>query len=854
VSGMVFGIRIGVLGRFYRWRLREHGAQELLAAAGIAVGVALVFGVLVANTSLTASAEQLLDGIQGSAHLQLAARSADGYDEALAERATRLPGVRHAAPIMRGNIGLVGPSGARTSIQLVGVTRKLARLGGEQTRQFGPGGLRLSAGLALPAGVADVIDARSGQRVDLLAAGRAYRVPVGTVLGSDTIGPLAHSPITVAPLDVVQSVLGRPGRITQLLVQVEPGARDRVARELRRLGGDRLAVLPADAELRLLEVTAEPNDQSTALFAAISAMVGVLLALNAMLLTVPERRRFVAELSTQGFDPRQVLLILGFEAVLLGAVASLAGLALGNVLSRTLFDQVPAYLAFAFPIGTQRIVTTSSVVLAFGGGMLATLVATLPPALDLRPGRPFDAVFRETGGSEAGEGMPARTVAAVAAVGVAIVLGATVTVLLAPGLTMLAGVALALASVCLVPAAFVASAQLLGRLGRRLRGSMLPVAVMELRATTTRSVALAGVGALAVYGSVAVEGAHHDLLRGLDQSFGEYLATADLWVTTGGDDLTTNSFAARGLPERIARAPGVADVRPYQGGLLDVGERRLWIVARPPADRSPIPASQVREGDLARATSRIRAGGWASVSDVFARDRDLAVGNRFALPTPTGPLALRVAAITSNLGWPPGGVILNTADYARAWATGDPSALQVDLRPGVSPAAGKRAVERALGRKTGLRVQTLAERRAQYAALSRQGLGSLTQISTLLLIAAALAVAAALGAAVWQRRARLAALKIQGFEEWQLWRSLVLEGAVVLALGCAIGAVLGVYGHALANRYLQLATGFPAPFSLAGGQVLTALALVSGIALLVVAIPGWIATRVPARASFQANQ
>jgi len=244
----------------------------------------------------------------------------------------------------------------------------------------------------------------------------------------------------------------------------------------------------------------------------------------------------------------------------------------------------------------------------------------------------------------------------------------------------------------------------------------------------------------------------------------------------------------------------------------------------------------------------------ASVSDVLARERRLDVGDRFTLPTPTGPLALRVAAITTNLGWPPGGVILNTADYARAWATEDPSALEVDLRPGVSPAAGKRAVERALGRETGLRVQTLAERRAQYAALSRQGLGSLTQISTLLLIAAALAVAAALGAAVWQRRARLAALKIQGFDEWQLWRSLVLEGAIVLALGCAVGAVLGLYGHALANRYLQLATGFPAPFSLAGAQVLTALALVSGIALLVVAIPGWIATRVPARASFQANQ
>jgi putative ABC transport system permease protein len=847
----IFGIRLGVLARFYRWRLREHGAQELLAAAGIAIGVALVFGVLVANTSLTGSAKQLIHGIQGSASLQLAARSADGYDARLAERAAGVPGVRRAAPLLRGNVALLGPDDTRRAIQLVGVTPALAQFGGEQTSDFGPGGLRLSTGLSLPSGVASALGVRSGQQVTLLANGRMRRVRIGSVLDSTTIGSLAQSPVGIAPLAVVQRLLDKPGRVTQLLVQVEPGARAAVTRELRALADGRLSVTSADEELRLLALTAKPNDQSTTLFAAISAMVGLLLALNAMLLTIPERRRFVAELSTQGFDPRQVLLIVGFEALLLGSVASLVGLALGDLLSRTLFDHVPAYLAFAFPIGTQRVVTTSAVLLAFGGGLLATIAASLPPALDLRPGRPFDAVFRETGEGDAGEGMPPHVVRAALWIAVAIMLASTLMVLLVPSLTLLAGVALALASVCLIPAAFVGAANLLGRVSRRMPGSMLPIAVMELRATTTRSVALAGVGALAVYGSVAVEGAHHDLVRGLDRNFSQFLATTDLWITTGGDDLTTNSFDAATLPRRIAAVPGVANVRAYQGGLLDAHGRRLWIIARAPNDQRFIPSSQMREGDLAEATARIRAGGWAAVSDVLARSEDLDVGDRFTLPTPTGETHLRVAAVTSNLGWPPGGVIINSGDYRRGWGTVDPSALQVDLRPGVSPLAAKQAVERALGTTSALRVQTLAERQAQYAGLARQGLTSLTQISTLLLIAAALAVAAALGAAVWQRRARLAALKVQGFDEWQLWRSLWLEGAIVLSLGCAVGAALGIYGHALASRYLELATGFPAPFSLAGVQVLATLGLVGGIALLVVAVPGWIATRVPARTSFQ---
>jgi len=854
MSGRLFGMRLGVLGRFYRWRLREHGPQEALAAAGIAIGVALVFGVLIASTSLTASAREIVSGLQGRATVQLAARSSDGFPERIAESAARAPGVLRAAPILRGNVTLIGASGRRVSIQLCGVTPALAKLGSEQTRDFGPGGLRFSTGIALPAGVAERIGVHGGQSVTLLAGGRERRVIVGSVLGASTIGLLAQSPLGLAPLDLAQELLGKRARITHLLVQPRPGADAQVRRALRRIARGRISVQQAEIELRLLAVTARPNDQATSLFAAISAVVGVLLALNAMLLTIPERRRFVAELSTQGFDPRQVLAILAFEAVLLGTTASLVGLLLGDLLSRTLFDEVPAYLSFAFPIGTQRVITGEAVALALGGGLLATFVATLPPALDLRPGRPFDAAFRETGAGEAGEGMSARTARTTCAIAAVIAAAATATALLRPGLTLLAGIALTLVCVCLMPAAFLGTAHVLGRLSRRIRGSMLPIAVMELRATTTRSIALAGVGALAVFGSVAVEGAHHDLVRGLDESFGEYLATADVWVTTGGDDLTTESFDAGRLPQRIASAPEVAAVRTYQGGLLDAFGRRLWIIARDAGDRRFIPPSQLREGELGPANARMRAGGWASVSDVLARRERLHVGDRFTLPTPAGPTRLRVAAITTNLGWPPGGVILNAADYRRAWGTSRPAALEVDLRPGALPAEGRRAVAQALEPRSSLRVQTRAEREAQYARLSRQGLTGLTQISTLLLITAALAVAAALGAAVWQRRARFAALKVQGFDEWQLWRSLLLEGSIVLAIGCFVGAALGVYGHALVNRYLQRTTGFPAPFSPAGVELLTALGLVAGIALLVVAVPGWIAARVPAHPQLQDQQ
>jgi putative ABC transport system permease protein len=471
---------------------------------------------------------------------------------------------------------------------------------------------------------------------------------------------------------------------------------------------------------------------------------------------------------------------------------------LGELLSRSLFHQIPSYLTFAFPVDAHQIVHPATVALAIACGVLAALLASLPPVLDLRSDRPLDAVMHETG--EVGQSIARRTTLALSVLGMSMIVAVSAIVLLAPALTVVAGVFLALAVLCLIPGVFAVVLWALTPISERTR--MLGLAVVELKATATRSVALAGVAALAVYGSVAIQGARADLNRGLDEAITQYIGTADVWVSTGDNVFTTDGFRAGNALAAIARAPGVASVRAYRGGLLDVGSRRLWIRARPPGDSAVLQSSQLLHGGYAQASRLIRQGGWAAVSGGFAEERHLHVGSSFVLPTPLGPAPLRVAAITTNAGWPSGAITLNANDY-------------------------------------------------RHYANARQALRSLGQISTLLLIAAALAIAFALSATLWQRRAQLAALKTQGFDYLQLWRALLLESTIVLAVGCADGLVLGVYGHALANRWMKLTTGFPAPFALGWPQMLLTIALVAGIALAVISLPGLSAAQVPPPVSFQ---
>lgn len=350
---------------------------------------------------------------------------------------------------------------------------------------------------------------------------------------------------------------------------------------------------------------------------------------------------------------------------------------------------------------------------------------------------------------EPGQRIRLATRRTLAAVGAAIVIATTIAVVTVPSLTVLGGIMLALTTILFIPLLLHWATHVLRWFADRYRGGMLAVAVIELEAATTRTVALAGIAALAVYGSTAIGGARSDLIHGLDTATAQFFDTADIWVTAPTNDLGTTSFAPDKLSQAIAREPDVASVRTYQGGLLDVGTRRLWLRARPPGDPSMLQASQLLEGDLTTATARLRAGGaWVALSKGLADEYAVHVGRSFTLPTPSGAQTFRVAAVTTNVGWPPGAITFNDNDYRRYWQTEDPAALEITLKPGVAPAAGKVAVERALHDSPGLRVQTMAQRITQFENNARQGLRSLQQISRLLLVIAALL---GLGRA-WRRR------------------------------------------------------------------------------------------------------
>jgi putative ABC transport system permease protein len=821
----------GGLVESYAERVRAHPMQELLAGVGVAIGVALVFAVLVANSSITSNAGALVHGIAGSAQLELSARSEDGFPQQLVQQVRALPDVKVASPVLEQRAAVVGPKG-RSSVNLVGVDGSIADLNGSATRSLDPVMLvALAQGVMLPKAVADVVGVPmhgNDRGVLLTLRGRAARVHVGGVLDASQVGPVADAAVAIAQLARVQALAGLPQHVSRILVAPKPGRAATIAHELRLLTGGRITVAPVEREVQLIAQAAAPSSQATGLFAAIAAVCGVLLVLIAMLLTAPERRRNIAFLrTTAGYTPRDVVQMLAFESAALGTMGSLAGLGVGVLLANTLFAGAPSFLSFAFALSGHVSIDPSTAVLVGLGGVLVTCLAAAPPLLDLWRSRPLDAVEHEQG--EAGQRLPAAARRSLALVAFVVASATIVVVLLTPSATIAGIAALAIATALAIPMLVVGAARLAEWVGERTRWDTLSLAAEGLRARTVRASALAAMGAVAICGCLAIEGAHRDVLRGLDANFEQFLAPGAIWITAGGTEnsLTTESFPAGDVARRVRTIAGVERVRRYYGGLLDVGDRRVWILARGAGDATPIPPSQLLEGNLPTATARLRSGRWVAVSNALAAQQHAHVGARFALPTPSGPHTYRVAAIITNLGWGPGAVIMSADRYRRDWLNPNPSALEVDLLPHADAVTTRRGIQAAIG-PGDLHAQTIAARLTQFRDLARQGLDRLSTIAWMLIGAATLSLAAGTLAAIWQRRRSLSLLRaVAGHRPAELWRVLLLEAMIVLGTGCAAGFFAGLLGHKLLARWLALTTGYPAPFALDIPQAL----LVAGIVL-----------------------
>ena len=311
---------------------------------GIAAGVGLLFASQIASSSLSSSVGQLNSGIVGAAKLQLTARDAHGFPEKLVgEGAARCRGACGGAAA-RSQRERDRARRAANRWSSSAPTAALAKLNGALVRKVGLTPFAGVGAIVLPVPVAKTIGVQQVRRPRALPGGA----------GTQRSGALraAHrkadrradrQPDRGGPLEYAQEASGLPGSREPLAGRARAGTDGR--RASRAWSGSPAGALAwsrSSYDEALFAKAAAATNQSTQLFAVISALVGFLFAFNAMLLTVPQRRRLIADLRRDGYTPRAVIGVLMFDAVVLGAIACAIGLVLGDELRSTCSTRTPA--------------------------------------------------------------------------------------------------------------------------------------------------------------------------------------------------------------------------------------------------------------------------------------------------------------------------------------------------------------------------------------------------------------------------------------------------------------------------------------------------------------------------------
>ncbi len=292
--------------------------------AGVALGVALGFGVHLVNR---AAVEELAAGVRaiaGEADLEVRG-GRSGFSEALYPKLARLPGVAAASPALELDAGLPGGG----AIRLLGID--VLRAAQLQPALFAHQP-QLRAQILKPDTVllsqaaAERLRLGTGARLALVVGLSAVELEVIGTLPADHL----HGVVALADIATVQWRLDRVGELNRIGLRLAPGA------DREQVGARVAEMLPAGVHVTRVETLEESGAALSRAYrvnlnvlALVALVTGGFLVFSAQALEVARRRGEHALLRVLGLGRGALARLVLTEAALVGAAGAVLGLALG---------------------------------------------------------------------------------------------------------------------------------------------------------------------------------------------------------------------------------------------------------------------------------------------------------------------------------------------------------------------------------------------------------------------------------------------------------------------------------------------------------------------------------------------
>jgi putative ABC transport system permease protein len=785
-----------------------------LTISGIAVGVATMTAIRLANASVLSSFSDTVDLVAGKASITILA-DGPGIPEETLERLTWL---RRAGATLAPVVTETAAAGAKDGevVEVLGIdpvadpnAREYSFVSEERREGERPGvaskgntGPLLSIFEAnrvlLTEEFASRHGLRAGDSLPLVAGGVERKMIVAAVLKPEGVARAASGSILFMDLGAAQEAFGKVGRLDRIDIVLPAGLS---ANERSRFEEEVRASLPPGVTAGRPERRTETVDRMVRAFRVnltalglIALLVGVYFVYNTLSISVLRRRMDIGTVRSLGASARAVFAVFLAEGAALGVVGSAFGLLLGVLLARGALAAVGGTVTELYlPSAHPRLTLDPGVLLsAFVVGVVASALSALAPAMEAARTEP--AATLRHGSVEAARRKMTRPLAIVGVVLLGLAYLAT-----RPGpvrglpLWGFVSVFLVVAGASfLSPAAVTFVAGRLDPLAVRLLGVEARIARSNLTGSLSRtSVAVAALTmGVSMMVSVAV-------------MVGSFRDTVARWVEESlSSDVFVSPASGRSGPsfgrlpeeaiETVRRVPGVADVDP----LLGFGATRDGVPFTVHsgsfaymAARGRLPLVDGRE--IREVVADALEKGEALVSEPYAVKFGVRAGDVVDLPTDRGPFPVRVAGVYTDYSNDRGTVTIDRALFRRLYRLSGAASLAVTLAPGVSPEEGQRRILVAAAGRFALRVRTNASLRKVVMRIFDRTFAVTYALEAVAIAVAVLGVLNTLYALVLERRREIGLLRVLGASAERVKKAVSYEATAIGGLGSALGLLSG---------------------------------------------------------------
>lgn len=796
--------------------LLDHPGRTLMSLTVMGVSAGLLVSVLSISGSVTGSVERLTEALGGDAVLEVTGITDAGFEQTLLPVIAATPGVEHAVPMLRAQIG----TGENRAL-LLGADASVSALGSELA---GPMGAQATALLSTPNGVlvGAAMGHAQGERFPL----GGNTVTVAGVLDAETSGKLNGGHVVAAPLPLAQRLADRAGRLDSVQIVAADGADvEELRTALVSAVGGRAVV--ADPDLRTAQAggAIQIVRYSTLMSAAAALIVSAFLVYNAMSMAVAQRRPTLSLVRAIGARRGPTVRDLLAEAALLGLLGGAVGAVIGLFTGRLTIDLLPAALVQSVEARTEYLVPGYAVPLAVAACVLASVGAAALAARQVYKVAPVEALVPVGAGSGDTASPVTRWVAGGA--GLALTVVAIATAYADLGRLSLAAISTAfLASVLIC---FAATGPIVRGAGAiaRIFGGPGTLGATTLERAPRRVWATAMTVMIGVAATVSIGGAAQDMVDSATGSFAD-LAKTDLYVSAGSmEKFPTGPLLPGDMREKIAGLPGVAAADPAQMAFATVSAGRVMLQGY------PTERGEVRVGGVDRSLlPRIDSGDGVVISRDVARSQGVRTGDTLTLNTPSGPRDVEVLQVIPYMS-AVAGVVMMDLDHMRDWY-GRPgeTLIAVDVAPGADLADVRAAIRAVV--PAGYHVDTGDDVVTAISSSLRQGSAMSRSILWIVVLVATVALLNTLMLSVLERRRELGVLRAIGTGRRFLLRSVLAEAAGIGVIGALIGLVVGAAVQYLADVAIGHAVTVdiaysPSPVLLVYGLAALLLALLGSI-------------------------